>query len=192
MILFLIGLIGFLGVHLIHALAPGFRAGVISKLGANGWKGVFSLLSLIFFALLVIGYPAAQLATIYFAEPPTGLKHINSLLIQIALVLMVAGSLPRGFIQKTLKHPQLVGVKLWAAGHLLVNWDLTSFIFFGAFLAWAVFVRISIKKRAVPVTKEPSMIWDLVAVIAGLAISAWLIIGGHAALFGVPPIPMSS
>ena len=189
MTLFLIGLIGFLGVHLIHAFAPGLRAGMIAKLGAMPWKGLYALLSLIFFVLMIFGYPDAQASTIYFGEPPQGMKHINSILIPIALVLAVAGSLPRGFIAKTFKHPQLVGVKLWALGHLLVNWDLTSFIFFGAFLAWAVMVRISIKKRPATEPKAPSALWDGIAVIAGVAITGWMMMGGHAALFNVSPIP---
>lgn len=191
MTLFLVGLIGFLGVHLIQALAPGFRAKMIARLGGSEmqWKARYAVVSLIFFVLMILGYQDAQAATIFFGEPPQGMKHINSILIPIALVLAVAGSLPRGFITKTLKHPQLVGVKLWALGHLLVNWDLTSIIFFGAFLAWAVIVRISIKKRPVSEPKPPSALWDGIAVIAGFAITGWMMMGGHAALFNVSPIP---
>ena len=136
MTLFLIGLIGFLGMHLIRAVAPGFREAMIAKLGSRfRWMGVYSLPAIIFFVLMIIGYPGAQAATIVFAESPVFLKHLNSLFSPIALILVVAGSLPAGFITKTLKHPQLVGVKLWALGHLLANWDLTSFILFGGFLA---------------------------------------------------------
>lgn len=189
MTIFLIGLIGFLGIHSVHALLPGVRQSAINALGANPWKGVYSLITLVFFVLMVMGYRDAQAATIYFGEPPQGLKHINSLLIPIALILFFAGSLPGGYIQKTLKHPQLVGVKLWALGHLLVNWDLTSFLFFGGFLAWAVLVRISIKRRPATEPKPPSPLWDGLAVIAGVGVTGWMIMGGHAYLFNVAPIP---
>ena len=70
-----------------------------------------------------------------------------------------------------------------------MNWDLTSFIFFGAFLAWAVMVRISIKKRPTTEPKAPSALWDGIAVIGGVAITGWMMMGGHAALFNVSPIP---
>lgn len=190
MILFLIGLFGFLGIHLTQALAPGFRGSMIGKLGPMGWKGIYALVSLGFFILLVLTYKDAQSATIIFAEPPAFLKHINALFSPIALILVVAGSLPRGFIAKALKHPQLVGVKLWALGHLLCNWDLTSFILFGSFLAWAVLVRISIKKRPVTTPKAPSALWDGVAVLAGVALTAWLMMGGHVAMTGYSPVPM--
>lgn len=189
MALFLVGLIGFLAIHLTHALAPGLRAGMISKLGDMGWKGVYALLSLVFFVLLIMGYPAAQSSTVVFAEPPTFLKHLNLLFSPIALILAVAGSLPRGFMTKYLKHPQLVGVKLWALGHLLANWDLTSLILFGSFLAWAVIVRISIKKRPVVEPKAPSALWDGIAVIAGGAITGWIFMGGHVMMTGLAPVP---
>lgn len=192
MILFLIGLIGFLGIHSIHALLPGVRAAAIAKLGEMPWKGLYALLSLVFFILMIFGYPGALVTGMdwaYFGEPPTPLKHLNSLLIPVALILAVAGSLPAGHIAKTLKHPQLVGVKLWALGHLLANWDAFSFIFFGGFLAWAVLVRISIKRRPASPPKAPKLLFDGIAVIAGLAISGWMIMGGHQHLFGVPPIP---
>ncbi len=190
MILFLVGLYGFLLVHLIHALAPGVRAGMIAKLGDGPWKGIYSLVSLVFFILMVMNYSAAQASTIVFAEPPAPLKHLNSLFSPIALILVVAGSLPRGFIQKTLKHPQLVGVKLWSLGHLLANWDLTSFILFGSFLAWAVIVRISVKRRPLAEPKTPSALWDGVAVLVGVAITGWIFMGGHVWMVGYPPVPV--
>lgn len=190
MALFFIGLIGFIGVHSLNIFASNWRNQMVSKLGKLPWMGVYSLITLGFFVCMVMGYHDAQSSAVIFAEPPTGLKHINSLLIPIALVLAFAGSLPKGVIQKTLKHPQIIGVKLWALGHLLVNWDSTSLLLFGAFLAWAVILRISIKKRGgKPSDTQPNVIWDLLALALGLGISGWLIMGGHADLFRVSAIP---
>lgn len=189
MIFFLIGLVGFLAVHLIQAVLPGFRNQMIAKVGGGGWKGLYSIAAVVFFIIMLVNYPAAQAATIVFAEPPSFLKHLNSLFSPIALILVVAGSLPRGFITRTLKHPQLIGVKLWSAAHLLANWDLTSVLLFGSFLAWAVIVRISIKKRPVIEPKAPSALWDGIAVIAGTAITGWIFMGGHVMMTGYPPVP---
>jgi uncharacterized membrane protein len=61
----------------------------------------------------------------------------------------VAAYIP-GDIKRTLKHPMLVGVKLWALAHLLSNGDLGSIVLFGSVLAWAVFDRISLKRRSDP------------------------------------------
>lgn len=190
MVLFLVGLFGFLGVHMTRVIAPGFRDGMIAKLGSRfRWMGVYSIPSLIFFVLMCMGYSDAQSSTIVFAEPPTPLKHLNSLFTPIALVLFFAGSLPHGYLQKFLKHPQLAGVKLWSLGHLLANWDLVSFLLFGSFMAWAVLVRISAKKRPAGPAQTPSLLWDGIAVLLGFAVTGWMVMGGHVMLFGKPPIP---
>lgn len=191
MTLFLIGLFGFLAIHMTQVVAPGVRNGFIQKVGKLPWMALYGLISLGFFVLLSMGYSDAQLATQTFGEPPVGLKHLNTLFAPIALILFFAGSLPRGYIQKTLKHPQLVGVKLWAVGHLLANWDSTSFILFGSLLAWAVIVRISIKRRE-PVANPPapSALWDGISVILGGAATAFFILHAHVAWFGKPPIPI--
>jgi len=77
------------------------------------------------------------------------LKHLNTALMLPAVILVVAAYL-RGRIYTAVKHPMLAGVKLWAFGHLLANGDLGGIILFGSFLAWAVFDRISLKRRADP------------------------------------------
>lgn len=191
MTLFLIGLFGFLAIHMTQVIAPGLRDGLIQKIGKLPWMGLYSLISLGFFVLMTMGYTDAQLSTVTLGEPHVALKHLNTLFAPIALILFFAGSLPRGYIQKTLKHPQLVGVKLWAVGHLLANWDSTSFILFGSLLAWAVIVRISIKRR-VPVGEPPapSALWDGISVLLGGAATAFFILYAHVAWFGRPPIPL--
>ena len=66
------------------------------------------------------------------------------------IVILVVAAFIRGRIYTTLKHPMLAGIKLWAAAHLLANGDLGSIILFGSFLGWAVFDRISLKRRTDP------------------------------------------
>ena len=71
------------------------------------------------------------------------------LLVWLAFICVVAAYIP-GNIKRVLKHPMLVGVKLWALAHLLANGDLGSIILFGSLLAWAVYDRISLKHRTDP------------------------------------------
>ena len=66
-----------------------------------------------------------------------------------AVILVTAAYIP-GDIKRTLKHPMLVGVKLWAVAHLISNGDLGSIILFGSILAWAVYDRITLKRRSDP------------------------------------------
>ena len=69
--------------------------------------------------------------------------------------MFVAAYFP-GRIKRTLKHPMLAGVKIWALAHLLANGDLGSILLFGSILAWAVVARISVKRRdEVPRPRRP-------------------------------------
>jgi uncharacterized membrane protein len=96
----------------------------------------------------------------------------------------------RGRIQAATRHPMLAAVKLWAAAHLLANGTLADVLLFGAFLAWAVADRLSMKRRtARPIPgAPPSKANDLIAVVGGLVIYAAFVLGLHAWLIGVPPI----
>ncbi|MBY0437269.1 MAG: NnrU family protein, partial [Burkholderiales bacterium] len=60
MTLLVIGLIVFLGVHSTRIFAEAWRGTMVQRLGANGWKGVYSLVSLVGLALIVVGYGAAR------------------------------------------------------------------------------------------------------------------------------------
>ncbi len=124
------------------------RARLIATSGEGGYKIGYALVSLAGLALIVWGF-AHYRATgrIEVWHPPTALKHITVALMLPAVILVVAAYI-RGRIYTALKHPMLSGVKLWAAAHLLANGDLGGIILFGSFLGWAVFDRISLKRRA--------------------------------------------
>jgi len=86
-----------------------------------------------------------------------------------AFVLVAAAYIP-GQIKKTLKHPMLAGVKLWAFAHLLSNGDLGGIVLFGGILGWAVYDRVSLKRRTDPgAPKIPVGGWknDAVAIVVG-------------------------
>ena len=103
--------------------------------------------------------------------------------------LFLAAYLP-GRIQRLTKHPMLVATKLWAVAHLLANGMLADVVLFGAFLAWAVADRISLKRREpVPVPGAPASRWnDLIAVVAGLGLYLAFVFGAHRWLIGVSPM----
>ena len=142
----IIGLAVFFGAHTLTTMrAP--RAALIARTGEVTYKVVFSLVSLIGIALIAYGfarYRAAGMIDVW--DPPRWLRHVNNLLLWPAFVCIAAAYIP-GDIKRVLKHPMLVGIKLWAFGHLLANGDLGSIILFGSFLAWAVYDRITLKRR---------------------------------------------
>lgn len=188
MTLFLLGLAIFFGVHLFSALrSRDPDTDLRKRLGDGPYRGGYSLISLLGFGLIIYGYGATRGAGVLYA-PPIWTQHLNLLLMVVALILLVASQLPAGYIKKTMKHPMLLSVKIWAIGHLLANGELNSVLLFGSFLAYAVFDRIMVKRRGdngpgPDVALSPVM--DGVSVLAGLAAWAALAFWLHPILFGV-------
>jgi uncharacterized membrane protein len=189
MLLLTLGLLLFLAIHLVPT-SPSLRDGLIERFGAGAYRIAFSVVSLIGFVLIVAGYHKLQMMPgknpVLF-DPPSWTRHIAFLLMVPAMILIVAAFVPSR-IRTAAKHPMLAAIKLWALAHLLVNGDLGSLLLFGSFLAFAVDDRISVKRRpGVTVPPVPgSPINDVLVVVAGLALYAVLMFGGHGALIGVP------
>jgi len=189
MALLVVGLVLFLGVHTLTAVR-GTRAAVIGSLGEGPYKGLYSLVSAAGLVLVVWGFARYRSdGYIPVWDPPAALHPVALVLLWLAFVALAAAYAPLGKIKATLRHPMLVGVKAWALAHLLVNGDLGSLLLFGAFLAWAVFDRIALKRRGdagAPPVASPTR-GDAIALGVGtLAYVAmyWL----HPLLIGVPVI----
>lgn len=183
----ILGLVLFLGVHTLTTQRA-LRARLIASAGEGGYKVGYSLVSAAGLALIVWGF-AKYRATgwIDVWTPPTAMKHLTAALMLAAIILVVASYI-RGRIYTTLKHPMLTGIKLWAAAHLLSNGDLGSIILFGAFLGWAVFDRISLKRRTDaggPPIPVGGMGNDLIAVAVGFVAYLALAFAFHPVVIGV-------
>jgi uncharacterized membrane protein len=186
MTLLILGLLIFLGVHSVSIVAPSWRDAQAARLGEMPWKGVYTLLSIVGFALLVIGYGQARQAPVVLYAPPVALRHVALLLMLPVFVLLLAAYLP-GRIKAAAKHPMLLATKLWATAHLLANGNLADVLLFGGFLAWAVADRISMKRRvprAVP-GAPAGRFNDVIAIVGGLLLYGFFVKVGHAWLIGV-------
>ena len=186
----ILGLVLFLGVHTLPAQRE-LRTRAIATVGEGSYKLVYALVSVLGIALIAWGF-AHYRATgwIDIWNPPKALKHITLALMLPAVILVVAAFL-RGHIYTSLKHPMLAGVKLWAAAHLLANGDLGSIVLFGSFLGWAVFDRISLKRRSdaggppIPVGGWGN---DVIAVAVGIVVYLALAFAFHPVVIGVPVV----
>jgi len=194
MALLIIGLVIFLGVHA-FSMARAPRAALVARLGEGPYKGLYALASLIGIVLIAVGfgrYRASGYIEVW--DPPVWTRHLALLLMWPAWVMVVAAYLP-GRIKRTLKHPMLAGVKLWALAHLLANGDLGTILLFGSILAWAVLARISAKRRdevrdhAGPVAAPAGARNDILAVAIGTAIFLAFLFRLHLWLIGVPVVP---
>jgi len=187
----ILGLVVFFGAHTLTTQRAA-RASVIQTLGEGGYKIAFSIVAAIGIALIAWGFSRYRLeGWVDIWSPPTWLKHLNLALMLIASILVVAAYL-RGRIYKAVKHPFLAGVKLWAFGHLLANGDLGGIILFGSFLGWAVYDRISLKRRGEaggPPIAVGGLGNDVLAVIIGVIVYLALALAFHPVVIGVPVIP---
>lgn len=191
-----LGLVLFLGVHSVRIVAEGWRAALVARLGAQGWKGAYSLLSAAGLALIVIGFGAARENPVPLWAPPLGARHVAALLNLAALVMVVAAYVPRNHIQAKLGHPMILGVKVWAFAHLIANQTLADAVLFGSFLVWALFDYRAARQRdaaagAAAVRAAPTLAGTAATVLVGAATWVFLAFWAHGAWFGVQPFGVS-
>lgn len=147
MTLLIIGLIIFLGLHSVRIFAEGWRTEKRAQWGEGAWKGLYSVASIVGFALICWGYGLARQQPVVLWVPPVAMRHIAATLMLIAMVLLVAAYVPGNAIKAKLNHPMVLSVKTWALAHLLANGNLADVVLFGSFLAWAVACFIAARKR---------------------------------------------
>ena len=184
----IVGLILLLGIHSISIVAPGLRDTMAATLGEWPWKGLYSVISIAGFVLIVNGYAAARMEPTVLYVPPGWLRHVAFLLLVFVFPLLIASHVP-GRIKARIKHPSVFAVKIWAFAHLLANGTLADVLLFGAFLAWAVVDLVSVKRRAAPrpAPAVPASGWnDAVAVIGGLGLYVAFVLWLHPLLIGMP------
>ncbi len=181
MTLLIIGLVIFIGIHLVPTVVP-LRAALIQGLGEKPYRGLFALVSLAGLVLIVIGKARADFVPVY--DPPAWGRLVPAILMLPALILLPAANMPTN-IKRFTRHPMLWGVTLWAAGHLLANGDQASLLLFGSLGAYAVFDMISANARgAVKSTTRYPVKKDVMVVVAGLVTYVVLVVA-HPWLFGV-------
>jgi uncharacterized membrane protein len=210
MVMFVLGLLLFLGVHSTRVFADGWRTATIARIGDTPWKAVYSVLSIAAFVLLVWGYGQAR-QQLPLWQPPAFTRHVTALLMLPVFVLFVAAYVPRNGIKARLGHPQVLSVKLWALAHLLSNGNLADVLLFGGFLAWAVLSFKAAKQRDRAIAAAVHDPWNaptgiaslsnlktvspqgtvqgtVICVVLGLAIYAAFVFGLHQWLIGVRPV----
>jgi uncharacterized membrane protein len=186
----ILGLVLFLGMHSARIVADGPRAAFIARHGAGAWKGLYTVVSLAGFALLIWGYGQARLQPVVLWDSPLWTRHLVGLLMLPALVLLAASQVPGNGIKARVHHPQVLAVKVWALAHLLANNTLADVLLFGGFLLWAVLDFRSARQRdraAGTVYPAGVAARTAITVVLGLVLWAVFAFGLHQWLFGVKP-----
>ena len=202
------GLILFLGAHSVRIWADGWRNQTIEAYGEKAFKGVYALVSILGFYLLVVGYGEARLQTVALWNPPIFTKHISMLLMLLSSILLMATYIPRNHFKMRLGHPMVLSVKVWALSHLLANGNLADLVLFGSFLIWAVLnfrsarardrallLNLTVTEEAAgePLaesesTNQPKLLSTIMTLVGGMAIWALITFVLHAKIVGVSPM----
>jgi uncharacterized membrane protein len=190
MTLLILGLVLFLGVHSTRIVAESWRGRFIAQRGEMAWKGVYAVASIAGFVLIIWGYGQARLEPVVLWSSPNWTRHLAALLTVPAFILLIAAYVPGNAIKAKLRHPMVLGVKVWAFSHLLANNTVADLLLFGGFLVWAVFSFRAARgrDRANGTVYAPGRaLPTVITVVVGLAAWAFFAFWAHAAWIGVKP-----
>ena len=184
------GLLLFLGVHSTRVFANDWRNQTLARIGEKPFKGIYALLSIVGFVLLVWGYSQARQQGVMLWNPPVAMRHLASLLTLIAFILLAAAYVPGNQIKAKLHHPMVLGTKVWALAHLLANGSLADTVLFGSFLAWSVLLFTASRKR----DRREHTVYGAgtagaTAITVAVGVAAWAVFAFwlHRVLIGVSP-----
>lgn len=184
MLLLSLGVVLFLGVHLVPSTPV--RGRLVERIGLGPYKGLFSLVSAVGLVLIVVGKGRAPMVGLW--DPPAWGFTAAVIGMPVALLVFVSAYLPTN-LKRVTRHPMLWGVALWAGLHLVSNGDLASLILFGGFLVFALFDMWSANRRgAVLAVKRVPWWGDVLVVLVGLLVYG-AILHYHQALFGPAVMP---
>jgi uncharacterized membrane protein len=167
---------------------------MIDRIGEVKWKGLYTIISLIGFIIMVIGYGQARQSTVVLWQPNSFLIYIALALNLIAFIFLAGSSPSNNAIRLKLKHPMILGVKVWALAHLLSNGTLINLILFGAFLIWAVLDFRSARKRPIHIPEKAIVSTKATVITIASGVILWIIFifGLHQYLIGVSPLAQLS
>jgi uncharacterized membrane protein len=190
MALLILGLVLFLGIHVLP-MNPPLKSSVLARVGERGYRFVFSILSGIGLVLIIIGFGHLRGSgqNVQLWSPPFWSRHVAFALMLPAFILIIAAYVPSRIRALAGGHPMLLGVILWALAPLIANGDLAGLLLFGSFLVWAIADRISAGKRATlgPLGRKPgNATGDAIAVVIGCVVYVLMLEGGHRLIAGVP------
>ncbi len=176
MTIFTIGLIVFFGTHLVP-MTP-LKPALQGALGANPYKGLFSLVSAIGLGLIIWGFSMSRSGPgtfpLYFPDP--SMRHVTMLMVLAGFICLGAFH-GKGYLKKWLRNPMSIGIALWSGGHLLSNGRQAAVILFSCFLAYSlVDIAYNTLKGTKP-SHEPRLRSDILAVVIGVIVYAvflWL------------------
>lgn len=136
------GAIAFLATHFL--MSHPLRAPLVRRLGEKGFQGVYSLVAIILFGLMIWSYDAIGRERLAW-QPTEWAWNIGAVLLWLGSILFVGSFVgnpalpgapgprggPRGVFTIT-RHPMMWGFALWAISHVIVIATPKAVMFYGA------------------------------------------------------------
>ena len=176
MIVLIIGLVIFFGMHLVPV--TGVKSSLIERMGEKKYQSIFSIISLVGFIIIIYGFSLIDTCNPMMADCETDnfylwdsfeySKEISFLLMPICIIFLVASQM-KSNIKKVVHHPMLIGVLIWSFVHLLSTGDLRSIILFASFGAFSIIDIIFTRKTAEQGISF-SILNDVVVIVVGLVL----------------------
>ena len=191
MLVLVLGLILFLGIHSIRIVADDARAQLIARIGPMPYKGLYALLSIIGFVLIVWGFGQARQHPVLIYLPPLWLHHLNGLFVLVALIFFFSTYVPGNHFRSTFGHPQALSAGIWSFGHLLVAGMLHDLVLFVPFLLWSIVLYTASRRRDRrngTVYRAGTAMGDVIAVAIGVLVWVLFAFWLHTQLIGVNPL----
>ncbi len=181
MTLLTIGVSLFVLSHLIPSVTP-LRKALNNSMGEKAYKGVYSLIALTGFGLMIYGKAYAEFVPVW--SPPSFSKHVAWLTMIPALILVVGANVP-GNVKRFTAHPMMWGVLIWSLAHLFANGDEASIILFAPLGLLALVVIVGNVRGASRQTEVLPFSADVKVIVIGL-VSYAIFAAAHPYLFKMP------
>jgi uncharacterized membrane protein len=149
-----------IALHL--GVAGPLRPALAGRLGETGFRGLFSLLSAVGLAWLILAFLTAPLVPLWGPLPGGPVIALVLVLLAFELLVLSLGAnnptlagpdmllkdrLPVHGVTRITRHPMLWAFALWAFAHLLTNGDAAGALLFGAILVTALNGMVSIDRK---------------------------------------------
>jgi uncharacterized membrane protein len=173
-------------IHFIPAGAVTLRADLVRRLGLTAYKALFAVVAFAALLLIISNWKSASVNQVY--APPSWGPYLTIAFNLAAFVLLFAPYL-RNSLSCYIRHPQLLGVVVWGAGHLLSNGEARSIVLFGGFAIWAVLQIMLLNRRDGSWTRPQAapLLSSLRLLLTGIGFFI-LVLYLHGRLFGVDPV----
>ena len=111
MSILIIGLVLFVGMHLIPRVRP-LRTALVDGLGANRYRAIYSIISAVSLVLIVWGFARAPIEPVF--QPPSWGRTATMTVLPVVFILFAAANMPT-HIRAFVRHPMLIGLLLWGS-----------------------------------------------------------------------------